>query len=147
MIDSAVLCHNLWYFPNESAVYSLFANLANSVIARVYVAEWSYTKSNDAQLPHIVASQTRAMFYSFQTPSEPGLREQNVRGGVHQESIVAAAKHSGYVVTKEQMIPAVEGMMGGHFEVEFTLGGVFQQRVTDANLSPEKHEQTLASIE
>lgn len=141
MIDSAVLCHSLWYFPDEATARSLFGTLARAGIRRLYLAEWSSQASCDAQLPHILAARAQKLMYQYDTPAVPGLREQNVRGGVDQEIILTAARDAGYVKEKQWIEPQAEDMMEGHFEVDYVLGPRFEKRVADAQLSEQQKRE------
>ncbi|GAO17426.1 hypothetical protein UVI_02052320 [Ustilaginoidea virens] len=144
--DSVTLCHSLWYFPNDQAVYSLFETLAKARIRRLYLAEWSYEPTCPSQVAHILAAKAQALLYRYKTPSEPGLREQNVRVGVDQQLILKAAHAAGFKVTEERFISSAGDMREGQFEVRFVLGRVFQQRVADACLTENQREEINAAI-
>lgn len=145
-IDSAVLCHSLWYFPNESIARSLLGTLAQAKIQRLYLAEWSYSPSNDAQLPHILASRAQALLYRYRTPIEPALREQNVRAGVDQQAILSAARDAGYTKERHWVEHQAEDMMEGQFEVDYVLGGRFEQRVANAKLNADHQAEIYETV-
>jgi SAM-dependent methyltransferase len=140
-IDSAVLCHSLWYFENEEDVQTLFTTLARAKIPRLYLAEWSYIPSQEGQIPHILAAKVQALFYRYKKPCQPGLREQNVRSGADHKSLLKAASNSGFFVARETVITPAEDMVEGQFEVNYVLGKQFQQRLAQANLAKEKEAE------
>ncbi|KAK4955411.1 hypothetical protein LTR66_013462 [Elasticomyces elasticus] len=146
IFDSAALCHSLWYFPNEGVVHSLFASLAQAKIARIYLAEWCLAPSHESQVPHILAAKAEALLYRYRPPSEPGLREQNVRAGVNQQAILRAANDAGFVVIRERLLTPEKDMLEGHLEVEYVLGDLFQQRVAEADLSEGQEAEIDACI-
>lgn len=137
-IHSAVMCHSLWYFQNESVARSLFSTLAEAKIQRIYLAEWSYHPSSDTQLPHILAAKAQALLYRYNTPSEPALQEQNVRAGVDQRIILSAARDAGYTKERHWIEHQADDMLEGQFEVDYVLGPRFEQRVADAGLSEDR---------
>lgn len=143
--DGAVLCHSLFYFPNEAEVQSLFMTMAAAGIPRIYVSEWSYEVSHEAQRAHVLAAGAQALYYRYRPAGETGLREQNVRAGVDQQFIVRAAGIAGYQMRKEALIAPRDDMLEGQFEVGYLLGDVFAQRRKEANLPPEK-EKYLCDI-
>lgn len=145
--DSAVLCHSLWYFPDENIARSLFATLAQAKFQRIYLAEWSYIPSSEAQLPHILAAKAQVLLYRYKTPCEPGLREQNVRAGVDQQAILSAAREAGYTNKRHWIEPQAEDMMEGQFEVDYVLGPRFAQRLADAKLSEEQQAEIHAIVQ
>ncbi|KAK5996532.1 Methyltransferase ustM [Cladobotryum mycophilum] len=147
ILDSAALCHSLWYFPNHDVAHSLFATLAQANIARLYLAEWSYTPSQESQVPHVLAAKAQALLYRYKAPREPGLREQNVRAGPDQQPIIKVANDAGFHVIKESLIPPVEGMQEGHLEVGYVLGELFQQRMAEGNLSDDQEAEIHALIQ
>ncbi|KAJ2978186.1 hypothetical protein NQ176_g3966 [Zarea fungicola] len=144
-IDAAVLCHSLFYFPNEAVVQSLFKSLSEAGISRIYVSEWSYTPSHQTQLAHILAARAQALYYRYKPERQDGLREQNVRAGVTQQDILQAAQSAGYSLSKERLITPEEDMLEGQFEVRFVLGNVFEQRLSEENL-PQEQEAEIRNI-
>jgi hypothetical protein len=81
LADPAVLYRSLWYFQDEVDARKLSNTLAQEKILRLFLAEWSYQLSSDAQLSHIVAARVQALSYRFNTPSEPGFKDQTICGG------------------------------------------------------------------
>ncbi|KAH6623948.1 SAM-dependent methyltransferase [Chaetomium tenue] len=146
-IDSAVMCHSLWYFQAEDVARSLFTTLAEAKIKRIYLAEWSYQPSSDTQLPHILAAKAQALLYRYNTPSEPGLQEQNVRAGVDQRIILSAAREAGYTQERHWVEHQAEDMLEGQFEVDYVLGPRFEQRVVDAGLSEDRRAEIDKTVQ
>jgi ubiquinone/menaquinone biosynthesis C-methylase UbiE len=146
-IDSAVMCHSLWYFQDESVARSLFSTLAKAKIQRIYLAEWSYQPSSDTQLAHILAAKVQALLYRYKTPSEPALQEQNVRAGVDQRSILSAARDAGYTKERHWIEHQADDMLEGQFEVDYVLGPRFEQRVADAKLSGDQHAEIDKTVQ
>ncbi|GAB1317660.1 hypothetical protein MFIFM68171_07870 [Madurella fahalii] len=146
-IDSAVMCHSLWYFQDENVARSLFSTLAQAKIQRIYLAEWSYQPSSDAQLPHILAAKAQALLYRYKTPSEPALQEQNVRAGIDQHIILSAARDAGYTKERHWIEHQADDMLEGQFEVDYVLGPRFEQRVADAKLSEDQHVEINKTVE
>ncbi|OAA72583.1 hypothetical protein ISF_01656 [Cordyceps fumosorosea ARSEF 2679] len=149
-LDAAVLCQSLFYFPGEHEVRALFATLRAAGTSPVYVAEWSYVPSREAQTAHALAATAQRLFYRYRYRPEAGRedpREQNVRGGVDKSAILRAAAAAGYGLAREALITPEEDMREGEFEVRFTLGEVFRQRVAEAELSGEQRAEIVAAIE
>ncbi|KAJ5503319.1 hypothetical protein N7463_006193 [Penicillium fimorum] len=147
VIDSAVLCHSLWYFHDDKAAHSLFATLADFKIARIYLAEYSYSSSQENQGPHVLAAKAQASFHACKTPCEPGLREQNVRAGLNQRSILKAVEDAGFAVAREGYLTPGEDLLEGHFEVDYVLGELFQQRLKEENLRDDQEAEIQALIQ
>jgi SAM-dependent methyltransferase len=147
VFDSVVLCHSLWYFPNGEAVHVLFKTLADARIPSVYLAEYSYLPSNESQVPHILAAKAQALLYNFRAPHEPDAREQNVRAGSDQKSILAAAQDAGFSVQREGVFTPADDMLEGRFEVNFVLSENFRQRVRAENLPEEQEAEILAYVQ
>lgn len=146
-IDSAVMCHSLWYFADESVARSLFSTLAQAKIRRIYLAEWSYQPSSDAQLPHILAAKAQALLYRYKTPSEPALQEQNVRAGVDRRIILSAARDAGYTKERHWIEHQADDMLEGQFEVDYVLGPRFEQRLADAKLSGDQQAEIDRTVQ
>ncbi|KUM59854.1 hypothetical protein ACN42_g7269 [Penicillium freii] len=147
VLDSAVLCHSLWYFPNDKLAQSLFATLAEAKISRIYLAEYSYTPCQESQIPHVLAAKAQALFYRYKAPKEPDPKEQNVRAGLDQESILRAAYDAGFDVARKGHFTPPEDMLEGQFEVDHVLGKVFPVRIAAENLEDSQEAEIRAYIE
>lgn len=57
--DGACLLQSLMYFPTLDSVRDLFQTLAHAGIIKVYVAEYTFTAANEAQMPQAITSEVR----------------------------------------------------------------------------------------
>jgi ubiquinone/menaquinone biosynthesis C-methylase UbiE len=144
VFDGAALCHSLWYFPDQAAVYELFQTLALAGMERVYIAEYAFEASLQAQTPHVLAARAQALFHAYKTPREAGTKTLNVRAAPDKNTVMDAASTAGFTIARQGTITPEADMLEGYFEARYTKGGGFAARVRAENLSKEHEEEILS---
>lgn len=144
--NGACLLQSLMYFPTLASVGDLFQTLAHAGIAKVYVAEYTFTADNEAQIPHYLAARAQALFYNYQGPHVPGVREQNVRAAPTPKAIEEAAFKAGFMVSREGKISPEEKMREGYYEAKYVAGNNFTSKVLSAGLNVEQEAEILSYV-
>jgi SAM-dependent methyltransferase len=144
--NAACLLQSLMYFPTLDSVRDLFQTLAHVGIVKVYVAEYTFTAANEAQIPHYLAARAQALFYNYQGPHVSGVREQNVRAAPSPKAIEEAASKAGYIVSREGKISPAEKMKEGYFEARHVAGNNFRSTVLAAGLNVEQEAEILSYV-
>ncbi|KAK8090449.1 hypothetical protein PG997_005410 [Apiospora hydei] len=128
--DAAVLCHSIWYFPDQATVTQLFQTLSRAGIPRLYLAEYDYSGPLPAQQPHILAARSQSLFHACKTPRAAGRFTLNIR---------AAPR-----LVREGVVVPDKGMLEGHFEARYTQGDKYAARVRAEGLKSEQEAEILS---
>ncbi|KAK7952809.1 uncharacterized protein PG986_008537 [Apiospora aurea] len=142
--DAAVLCHSIWYFPDQSTVTQLFQALARAGVPRLYLAEYDYSGPLPAQQPHILAARSQSLFHACKTPRAAGRFTLNIRAAPEASVVLDAASAAGFKLVREGVVVPDKGMLEGHFEARYTQGDKYAARVRAEGLKPEQEEEILS---
>lgn len=146
VLDGAILCQSLWYFPNIESVIELFKTLSQARIPRVYVSEYAFEASSIDQEAHFLAAKSQALFHSFKTPRPAGKFTLNIRAAPSVKLIKEACAKAGYSVVREGRITPGEDLLEGHRQATYTRSNAYIDRVKAEGFAQDKEEEILAYV-